>query len=572
MMGYGTGAIMAVPAHDERDFAFAKKFALPIVQVVQPPHAERAGTHDDAPQACFADEGIAMSSTTRDGTLSLDGLPTNEAKQRIIAWLEQRGLGTRRVNYKLRDWTFSRQRYWGEPFPIVYDDAGNAYPISANHLPVMLPELADYAPVESDDPQPLLAKAKDWVRTTAGAAGVDPSLLAPHTPVTRETNTMPGSAGSSWYAIRYCDPHNAQRLVGEHAEQYWMGNRASSAGGTGVSPVSHGAPGVDLYLGGSEHAVGHLLYARFWQNVLFDLGHVACKEPFHKLFHQGLITSFAYQRADKSIVPVDEVKEVSEGGDTVRSIEIATGNTVTPIVTKMSKRYKNVVNPDDVIAEFGADTCRLYEMYMGPLEASKPWNPRDIVGCYRFLQRAWRVCIDEATGAPKLLAQEAPDQRATQDLEKHLHRLIKKVGEDIEAMSFNTAIAAMIEFVNACTTALASGSLLTRSQMERFMLVLQPFAPHLAQEVWSRVGNASMIALDPWPAFDPALLVESEVELPVSLNGKVRTRVMVPTAIAKDAKALEAFALAHAQVQEAIAGKPVKKLIAVPSKMINIVV
>jgi leucyl-tRNA synthetase len=583
MMGYGTGAIMAVPAHDERDFAFAKKFGLPIVQVVRSPHAERAAAHDDGAQACFADEGIAMSSATRDGTLSLDGLPTHEAKQRIIGWLEQRGLGTRRVNYKLRDWTFSRQRYWGEPFPIVYDDAGNAYPIGASHLPVMLPELADYAPVESDNPQPLLAKATSWIRTTAGAAGVDPSLLAPSTPVTRETNTMPGSAGSSWYAIRYCDPHNAQRLVGEHAEQYWMGSQTNSAGGTGVapelraggtgvSPVSHGAPGVDLYLGGSEHAVGHLLYARFWQNVLFDLGHVACKEPFHKLFHQGLITSFAYQRADKSIVPVDEVKEVTEGADTLRYIEIATGTPVSPIVTKMSKRYKNVVNPDDVIAEFGADTCRLYEMYMGPLEASKPWNPRDIVGCYRFLQRAWRVCIDEATGAPKVHALGAPDQRATQDLEKHLHRLIKKVGEDIEAMSFNTAIAAMIEFVNTCTTAVASGSLLTRSQMERFMLVLQPFAPHVAQEVWSRVGNASMIAHEAWPAFDPALLVESEVELPVSLNGKVRTRVMVPIAIAKDAKALEAFALAHAQVQEAIAGKPVKKLIAVPGKMINIVV
>jgi leucyl-tRNA synthetase len=537
MMGYGTGAIMAVPAHDDRDFEFATKFSLPIVRVVQPPTS--ASSSASKPEECFSGDGVAINSG------DLNGLSTSEAKQRIIAQLEKQGVGKRRVNYRLRDWTFSRQRYWGEPFPIVYDDAGNAYPINESHLPVKLPELADYAPVESDDPQPLLAKAKDWVRTTAGAAGVDSSLLAPSTPVTRETNTMPGSAGSSWYAIRYCDPHNAQRLVSPQVEKYWMGDQ-----------------GVDLYLGGSEHAVGHLLYSRFWQNVLFDLGHVACREPFHKLFHQGLITSFAYQRSDKSIVPVDEVKEVSEG----QYIEIATGNAVSPIVTKMSKRYKNVVNPDDVIAEFGADTCRLYEMYMGPLEASKPWNPRDIVGCYRFLQRAWRVCVDETTGNPKL------GTTTNADTEKLLHRLIKKVGSDIESMGFNTAIAAMIEFVNAATTAASGGSQLTRSQVERFMLVLQPFAPHLAQEVWQRVGNTSMIALAGWPAFDESMLVDSEIELPVSINGKVRTRIMVPLDTAKEPKTLEAFALAHADVVSAIAGKPIKKIIAVPNKMINVVV
>lgn len=578
MMGYGTGAIMAVPAHDERDFEFATKFGLEIKQVVRPPHAERGGIQDGIAHeaGCFAGEGIALNSSTRDGSFSLDGLATHEAKQRIIAWLEQQGVGTKRINYKLRDWTFSRQRYWGEPFPIVFDDAGNPYPIMESHLPVMLPELADYAPVESDDPQPLLAKAKDWVRTTAGAAGVSPALLDPKTPVTRETNTMPGSAGSSWYAIRYCDPHNAQRLVSTQAEQYWMGGRPeNSTRSAGVFG------GVDLYLGGSEHAVGHLLYSRFWQNVLFDLGYVICKEPFHKLFHQGLITSFAYQRADKSIVPVDEVKEVIEG-ETTKYIEIATNKFVTPIVTKMSKRYKNVVNPDDVINEFGADTCRLYEMYMGPLEASKPWNPRDIVGCFRFLQRAWRVCVDEATGELRMqdaIGSEswATQDRASQDIEKLLHRLIKKVGFDIENMSFNTAIAAMMEFVNAATTAASSGTLLTRSQVKRFMLVLQPFAPHLAQEVWSKLalnepGKNTMIAHAPWPTFDETMLVDSEIELPVSINGKVRTRIMVPMDAAKDAKALEAFARAHNEVIAAIAGKEVKKMIVVPGKMVNLVI
>jgi leucyl-tRNA synthetase len=573
MMGYGTGAIMAVPAHDERDFEFATRFGLPIVEVVQNPVVQNPVAQNPADGAahttrreCFAGEGVAINSSTSDGSLSLDGLTTSEAKQRIIAWLEAQGLGARRTNYKLRDWTFSRQRYWGEPFPIVYDDAGNAYPISASHLPVRLPELADYAPVESDDPQPLLAKATSWVRTTAGEAGVDPSLLAHDTPVTRETNTMPGSAGSSWYAIRYCDPHNTQHLVGKQAEQYWMGTAGTAvsphgAGSTGVSPVPHRAPGVDLYLGGSEHAVGHLLYARFWQNVLFDLGYVACKEPFHKLFHQGLITSFAYQRADKSIVPVDEVREVSEG----QYEEIATSKPVTPIITKMSKRYKNVVNPDDVIAQYGADTCRLYEMAMGPLEASKPWNPRDIVGCYRFLQRAWRLCVDEATG--QVRTQDA----SASPLEKALHKLIKKVASDIESMGFNTAIAAMIEFVNLGTTSAASGTLLSRSQLERFMLVLQPFAPHLAQEVWHRAGNTTMIAHASWPAFDESMLVESEIELPVSINGKLRTRIMVPAHVAKEPKALETFALAHADVLVAIAAKPIKKVIAVPSKMVNIV-
>jgi leucyl-tRNA synthetase len=543
MMGYGTGAIMAVPGHDERDWEFAKKFGLAMMQVVTantPSHESSSGQSNE----CFNGEGVAINSASAD--VSLNGLPTAEAKQKIIAWLESKKIGKRRVNYKLRDWTFSRQRYWGEPFPIVYDAAGNAYPVGEKTLPVKLPELADYAPVESDDPQPLLAKAKEWMHTTAGEAGVDPALLAPNTPVTRETNTMPGSAGSSWYAIRYCDPRNANEMVGREAERYWMGGAAQ---------------GVDLYLGGSEHAVGHLLYSRFWQNALHDLGIMSCKEPFRKLFHQGLITSYAYQRSDKSIVPVDEVKEVSEG----EYVEIATGAKVTPIITKMSKRYKNVINPDDVIAEFGADTCRLYEMYMGPLDASKPWNPRDISGCYRFLQRAWRLCVNEQTGAVKAASEVATA------MEKQLHRLIAKVSGDIERLAFNTAIAAMMEFVNAATSADKGQGSLTREQIGRFARVLGPFVPHFSEELWSRVESGSVVT-QAWPAVDAAMLADDEIEVPVSVNGKVKTRVMVPAAMAKDAKQLEAFAMAHADVVATIAGKAVKKIIAVPGKMVNVVV
>ncbi|MEK6703447.1 MAG: leucine--tRNA ligase, partial [Planctomycetota bacterium] len=375
LMGYGTGAIMAVPAHDQRDHEFATTFNLPIQEVVS--------GGKDCQREAFTGAGVAVNSSNAE--VSLDTLDTDAAKARMTAWLSSKGLGSPRVNYKFRDWTFSRQRYWGEPFPIVYTADGSPYPVSPSALPVTLPELADYAPIESDDPLPLLAKATQWVNTTAGQAGVDPSLLPPQTPVRRETNTMPGSAGSSWYAVRYCDTNNAAEFVSKAADTYWMA-------GTG-GDASKG--GVDLYLGGSEHAVGHLLYSRFWHNVLHDLGYLSTAEPFHKLFHQGLITSFSYQRPDKSLVPSDMVEEVTEG----QFIEKATGVKLTPVTAKMSKSLKNVVNPDDVIAEFGADTFRLYEMYMGPLEASKPWNPRDITGLFRFLSRVWRLAIDEKTGA-----------------------------------------------------------------------------------------------------------------------------------------------------------------------------
>ncbi|MBX3378592.1 MAG: leucine--tRNA ligase [Phycisphaeraceae bacterium] len=669
LMGYGTGAIMAVPAHDERDFEFAKKFNLPIVDVLYPrtalamkyfcDHATEAESADGIWQQTLADflgivtgetadlakaleivrsrraatgaaaadghvdatsldaigmksrgairitwleafesmgigslsqlkqtfdrrgfqswrgeagvsNGIAVHSSraAKDDlpAVSLDGLTSEEAVRTIIAWMEEAGVGTAQTRFKLRDWTFSRQRYWGEPFPIVFDEAGNHYPVSEKSLPVILPPLNDYQPEESEDPQPLLAKARQWANTTAFAAGVDPNLLAPETPVHRETNTMPGSAGSSWYCVRYCDPKNPDRLVGEEAERYWMGGIDKRiAGDTNGEAGNDQLGGVDLYIGGNEHAVGHLLYSRFWHNVLFDLGHLSTPEPFQKLFHQGLITSYAYQRADKTILPVDEVKEISEG----KFVEIANSQPVTPIVTKMSKRYKNVTNPDDVIAEYGADTFRLYEMYMGPLEASKPWNTKDIPGLFRFLQRTWRVLIDEQTGQPRLASTENPA------LEKLLHRTIHKAGHDFERLSFNTAIASMIQLVNEAMSAggeKGTGAF-TRSQAERFCIMLSPLAPHIAEEIWSRLGmteTSGCVSTQVWPVVDEQMLVDDSVEMPVQVQGKVRARITVPTGA--EAKAVEAMALADEGVQKAIGGKPVKKIIIVPGKLVNVVV
>jgi leucyl-tRNA synthetase len=552
LMGYGTGAIMAVPGQDTRDWEFAKKFNLPIVRTVQP----SAGWDENQP---FLGDGSAINSSNAE--VSLDGLGVAAAKARIIEWLEAQGIGTRKVNFKLRDWVFSRQRYWGEPFPIVYDAAGNHYPVSDAALPVKLPPLADFHPIESDEPKPLLAKATGWLKTTAGAAGVSSDQLDPSTPVTRETNTMPGWAGSCWYFLRYADPKNPGRFVGEDAERYWMGGN-----------------GVDLYIGGAEHAVLHLLYARFWHSVLFDLGHVSTPEPFKKLFHQGLITSFAFQRPDKSFAPNDQVEHREQLDGSVKHYETATGKEVAQVIAKMSKSLKNVFNPDDVIAEFGADTFRLYEMYMGPLEASKPWNPRDIAGCFRFVQRAWRVCIDERTGALK----PAPGIEDPQ-LERLLHRTIAKVGADIERLAFNTAIAAMIEFVNAATSAGSSrdggtgtAAILTLGQIERFACTLAPFTPHVAEELWKRVGEAradtatrGLVVDARWPTVYPAMLEDDSVEIPVQVLGKVRHKITVsPRA---DAATIEAAARADDKVRQLLADKPVKKVIVVPGKLINFV-
>jgi leucyl-tRNA synthetase len=529
LMGYGTGAIMAVPAHDERDHEFATRFGLPIREVVVPVD----GSARHRPEECFSGEGRNVRSGNAE--ISLDGLDSETAKQRIVGWLEDKGLGKRKHATKLRDWLFSRQRYWGEPFPIVYDEHGDHYPLREEALPVLLPELSDYQPEESDVPKPLLAKARDWVVTTAGAAGARD--LPADAKVTRETNTMPGWAGSCWYYLRYADPKNPRVLVGKQADSYWLGD------------------GVDLYMGGAEHAVLHLLYARVWHQILYDLGHVSAPEPFRKLFHQGLILSFAYQREDKSLVAVDQVEEQSE---TV-FVEKASGAKVTQITAKMSKSLRNVINPDDVITSFGADTFRLYEMYMGPLEASKPWNTRDISGLLRFLQRAFRLIINEHSGAIALVESEQAE------VEKQLHRTVAKVQADLERLAFNTAIAALIGFVNTATS--AGG--LTKSQAERFARLLAPFAPHMAEELWHKLGMPGLISVAPWPRYDDALLRDDQVEIPVQIMGKVRHRIMVPADA--DADALEKLTLADSKVQELLAGKTVRKVIAVPGKLINLV-
>ncbi|MCG8558062.1 MAG: leucine--tRNA ligase [Proteobacteria bacterium] len=527
LMGYGHGAIMAVPGHDERDREFALAFNLPVVRVVQPAGGGR-------PEGCFVGAGESIASENAE--VSLNGLSTSEAKLRIVAWLADRGLGRQRLNYKLRDWLFSRQRYWGEPFPIVFDEQGEHYPVREDALPVLLPDLSDYRPPERDEPRPLLAKARDWLNTTAADAGV--AALTPETPVMRETNTMPGWAGSCWYFLRFCDPDNREAPVGRPADDYWLSDT-----------------GVDLYIGGAEHAVLHLLYARFWHMVLHDLGHVRSREPFRKLFHQGLITSFAYQRADKSLVPVDEVQET--GPD--RWIETGTGEPVQQIVAKMSKALKNVINPDDVIAAYGADTFRLYEMYLGPLEASKPWNTRDIGGLFRFLQRAWRLAVDESTGELRL----APVADAA--TERELHRTVAKVEHDIERLAFNTAIAAIIKFVNFAGAAKG----LTRDQLERLVRVLSPFVPHFAEELWAKLGHPPAVGQQAWPSYDEAQLREREIELPVSIMGRVRARIRVPAD--SDQAAVEAAALSEDAIKQRLEGKTIRRVIVVPGRMVNIV-
>ncbi len=575
LMGYGTGAIMAVPGHDQRDFDFAKQFRLTIRPVVFPPdqwlrehdylveNSEKLRTAQDrisASEAVTALEdlyenyescaGVFDEAFTGYGrvinSMQFDDLDSQTAKRKIIDWLEEKKFGRGRVNFKLRDWLFSRQRYWGEPFPIVFDENGDHHPVSESALPVALPPLADYQPVESDDPTPLLGKATDWINTTAGAAGVDG--LAADAIVKREANTMPGWAGSCWYYLRYCDPKNREKPIGDAADAYWMGEN-----------------GVDLYIGGAEHAVLHLLYARFWHMVIHDLGHVRTAEPFGKLFHQGLITSFAFKDEEGRTVPVDEVEE-RDG----KHVLIETGEAVEQIVAKMSKTLKNVVNPDDIIEEYGADTFRLYEMYMGPLEASKPWNTKDTVGLYRFLRDIWRLCVNEESG--ELRIAEQPNN----DIEKQLHRAIAKVGDDIERLAFNTAIAAMFEFKNVAQSVekKAKGApVLTRDQMSRLVRIVAPFAPHLAEEIWHKLGVAQAgesIAAAEWPGYDEKMLVDDEIEIPVQINGKLVSRVTV----AKDAdeKVISSAAMAEVKVAARVEAGNLVKTIYVPGRMLNLIV
>ncbi len=533
LMEYGHGAVMAVPGHDERDHAFAQRFGLPIIEVVRDPSG--------AEHTCFGGEGICMNSSNAE--LSIDDRTTVEAKSTVIEWLEEHGLGRGKINFRLRDWLFSRQRYWGEPFPVVFDEDGHHHGLPDEALPLPLPDLEDFAPVESDVPTPLLGKAEDWINTTAGAAGIPADVLAPETAVRREANTMPGWAGSCWYYLRYCDPGNSERFVSKEAEAYWLG------------PQPNGPGGVDLYIGGAEHAVLHLLYSRFWHKILYDYGHVSSPEPFAKLFHQGLLTSFAYQRSDASLVPVDEVEERGEN----EWVETNTGESVEQVVAKMSKSLKNVINPDDVIAEYGADTCRLYEMYLGPLEASKPWNPRDIVGVFRYLQRTWRLAIDEETGDLRCI-EVADDQ-----VERALHRTIAKVGEDIDRLSFNTAIASLIEFTNVATS--AGG--LTTDQLDRLARIMSPFVPHVAEELWHRLGHDRPVSISAWPSHDEDMLVDEMIELPVQIKGKIRSKIMLPADA--DEETTRTLALADERIAELVTGMEIRKVIVVPGRIINII-
>ncbi len=525
LASYGTGAIMAVPGHDERDFEFAQKFSLPIVQVMEPP----AGKDWQG----FTDEGTAVNSAGADVTLN--GLTTAEAKSKITAWLAANGLGQKTINYKLRDWLFSRQRYWGEPFPIVWrrDASGQPYheALPESALPLLPPALTDYKPTASGEPP--LARAKDWVNLPDGAV--------------REVNTMPQWAGSCWYYLRYLDAKNGNAFVSKEAESYWMGSLSTL--NSQLSTKS--TPGVDLYVGGTEHAVLHLLYARFWHKVLFDLGHVSTAEPFYKLVNQGLILG-------------------SDG-------------------QKMSKSRGNVVNPDDVLVEYGADAFRLYEMFMGPLQDTKPWNTQGVEGVYRFLGRVWRLFVEEnsetafeqaqTTAAPGsadlldllVLNGTIADVSATPVQLKALHACIKKVTEDLDGLRFNTAISAMMVFVNE-----ANGwQSRPLSVMRAFLQLLAPFAPHLVEELWARLHSAfgqraPSLTYAAWPSYDPALLIESEVEIPVSVNGKMRDVIRIATGA--DDATHEAAARAAEKVKPLLEGMTVKKVIIKPGKMVNLVV
>ncbi len=524
---YGTGAIMAVPAGDERDFAFARKFGLPIPGIFAPStgDAARDAAIAAGEQCCTGD--VPFGPQNDNGELSLAGLGMAAAKRAVIDWLVATGRGEPKVTYKLRDWLFSRQRYWGEPFPVLHTQDGVEL-VPDEQLPVELPHMDDFEP--GGTPESPLIRARQWVEVHD----------AKGRPAQREINTMPGAAGSSWYFLRFCDPHNDREFCSKAASDYWLP--------------------VDLYVGGTEHAVGHLLYSRFWTKVLHDQGLVRVKEPFARLYNQGMIQAFAYEDARGAIVPKKDTVEL--GDDVVHAV---TREKLKAIVTKMSKRYGNVVNPDEVVAEYGADTLRLYEMYMGPLADSKPWNPKDVPGVFRFLQRSWRLAVPEFAEAGAIHAHLREDRPDDRELEQALHRTIHKVDGDIERMAFNTAIAAMMIFVNDATKAIDR---LSRSQLRRYAQILQPFAPHVAEELWERLGGQGLLARARWPAVDPKLLVDDQVVVGVQVKGMVRGHAVVPTGAPDD----DVLAAARAAIAAMLAGKTVVKQIVVPGRLVNFVV
>ena len=525
LMGYGTGAIMAVPSGDERDMEFATAYNLPVIEVVNE-NGEYVNSSNDS--------------------VSLNGKRTKaEAISLMTAWLEKNGHGNSAITYKLRDWLFSRQRYWGEPFPIVYDENDQPISVPASALPVLLPELADFKPQALDpndevtNPIPPLARIQDWVNITLDL-GDGPKQYR------REVNVMPQWAGSCWYELRYLDPTNSDAFINKDVEKYWMGPKHE--GHTG---------GVDLYVGGVEHAVLHLLYARFWHKVLFDLGHVSSEEPFHRLFNQGYIQAYAYRDERGQTVPANEVEE-SNGTYTWQ------GEKVNREYGKMGKSLKNIVTPDEMYDEFGADTFRLYEMSTGPLDASRPWNTRDVVGMQRFLQRSWRNLVDEDTGELHVSDAEAPLQ-----LKRDLHKAIHGVGIDMQNLRFNTAISKLIELNNALTVHVNEHGATPREVAVPLVQMLSPLCPHMAEELWSMLGQTSELSFTPFPVADPALLVSDTIEIPIQVNGKVRSKLSVVPTVTDDE--LRALALADEKVIALLNGAEPTKVVIVPKRLVNVV-
>ncbi|WP_378734982.1 leucine--tRNA ligase [Nocardia brasiliensis] len=537
LSGYGTGAIMAVPGHDQRDWDFATAFGLPIKEVV-------AG--GDLSVAAYTGDGPIVNSDY------LDGLSIEEAKATVTARLEADGHGKGTIQYKLRDWLFARQRYWGEPFPIVYDEDGAPHALPESMLPVRLPEMDDFAPVTFDpddadsEPSPPLAKATDWVNVELDL-GDGPKKYR------RDTNVMPNWAGSSWYQIRYVDPTNSETFCAKENEEYWLGPRTAEHG-------QDDPGGVDLYIGGIEHAVLHLLYARFWQKVLYDLGDVSGYEPYRRLFNQGYIQAYAYTDARGAYVPAAEV--VERDGKFFWTDTTGTELEVFQEYGKIGKSLKNAVSPDEMYDLYGADTFRFYEMAMGPLDSSRPWATKDVVGAHRFLQRIWRLVVDEETGELRV-TEAAPSQETL----RLLHKTIAGVDEDFAALRDNTAGAKLIELTNHLTKTYPDGA--PRSVVEPLVLMLAPLSPHITEEMWERLGHTESLAHGPFPVADPALLVDESVEYPIQVNGKVRSRIQVPADA--DNAAIEAAALADEKIAALLSGAAPRKLIVVPGRLVNIV-
>ncbi|MBQ9787016.1 MAG: leucine--tRNA ligase [Lentisphaeria bacterium] len=524
LISYGTGAIMAVPAHDTRDFEFAQVFGLPVKCIISPDAeaAKAEGVDVEAVlagKACWTGEGKLINSANSDG-LDVNGMSVKESKPAATKWLAERGMGREAVKYKLRDWLFSRQRYWGEPFPIIHYEDGSVELVDESELPVALPEMPDFKP--SGTGEPPLAKAGQWLNY------VDPKTGRKGR---RETNTMPQWAGSCWYYLRYIDPKNTEAAWDKKLEKYWLP--------------------VDLYVGGAEHAVLHLLYARFWHKVLYDLGYVHCKEPFTKLVNQGMILGISYKDSRGVLVPTDQVEFTAAG-----PVRKSDGEALVEFPAKMSKSLRNVVNPDDVIAKYGADSMRLYEMFMGPLEAVKPWNTAGVEGVHRFLKKAYRVI-----GLTPIV-----DEPVSKELKRVIHTAVKKVGSDLETFGFNTAISAMM----VCLNELAKLDKIPREAAETFTLLLAPFAPHLAEELWENLGHTDTLAYEKFPEFDEAVLAVSEVEILVQVLGRPKARLMMP--VDCDADTAKAIALADDTVKAALNGKEPKKVIYVQGRLVNIVI